>query len=300
MTRPLRTATTGTSRARRWTTCQTAPGGARGRRGAGRARVGLWSAIFTFAHACPAAAPQMRQRASPKCRSRRMAPRVGVSWGPGVCVWGVHWAALLTLSPGVDEQSESSEESEEEEKPPEEDKEEEEEKKAPTPQEKKRRKGSWGLSRSRRWGGSGALGSPLTPLLCPADSSDESDSSEDSDIDSETSSALFMAVRQSRPAGAGVAVRPSDSHPNLCRRRRPPPRGSGSHQGAVLRAPVGQERPVWKQPAPLPLCGLQPASWSRVSAGRGRPGETLRAAVRPPVSILHTRCPICAPSCTHT
>lgn len=35
MTRPLRTATTGTLRARRWTTCQMAPGGAQGRRGAG-------------------------------------------------------------------------------------------------------------------------------------------------------------------------------------------------------------------------------------------------------------------------
>ncbi|XP_067416629.1 general transcription factor IIF subunit 1 isoform X2 [Emydura macquarii macquarii] len=66
---------------------------------------------------------------------------------------------------GIDEASESSEESEEE-KPAEEKEEEEEEKKAPTPQEKKKKK----------------------------DSSDESETSEESDIDSEASSALFMAV----------------------------------------------------------------------------------------------------------
>ncbi|XP_075798690.1 general transcription factor IIF subunit 1 isoform X6 [Microtus pennsylvanicus] len=47
------------------------------------------------------------------------------------------------------------------------------------------------------------------------------------------------------------------------RRRRPPPRGSGSHQGGVLRAPVDQELPVQRQQAPLPPCGLQPASWNR-------------------------------------
>ncbi|NXJ58866.1 T2FA factor, partial [Spizaetus tyrannus] len=63
---------------------------------------------------------------------------------------------------GIDEASESSEESEEE-KAAEEKEEEEEEKKAPTPQEKKKKK----------------------------DSSDESQTSEESDIDSETSSALF-------------------------------------------------------------------------------------------------------------
>lgn len=104
--------------------------------------VGLWSSIFMFAPLCPTAAPRMRQRASPKCCSRRMAPRVGVRDQLGV---GAHLAVplLIPMSPGVDEQSESSEESEEE-KPPEEDKEEEEEKKVPTPQEKKRRKGTWG------------------------------------------------------------------------------------------------------------------------------------------------------------
>ncbi|KAL2295903.1 hypothetical protein Nmel_008963 [Mimus melanotis] len=66
---------------------------------------------------------------------------------------------------GIDEASESSEESEEEKA---EEKEEEEEGKAtPTPQEKKKKR----------------------------ESSDESQTSEESDIDSETSSALFMAVR---------------------------------------------------------------------------------------------------------
>lgn len=43
--------------------------------------------------------------------------------------------------------------------------------------------------------------SAYDPPLARADSSDESDSSEDSDIDSETSSALFMAVRQSPGLG---------------------------------------------------------------------------------------------------
>lgn len=186
------------------------------------------------------AALQMRQRASPKYRSRRMVPKVSVSWGPAGRRESAQQLFLLTsVSPGVDEQSESSEESEEE-KAPEEDKEEEEEKKVPTPQEKKRRK----------------------------DSSDESDSSEESDIDSETSSALFMAVRLSCCRGLGGLddLLSPQTHVHLCRRRRHPPKGSGSHQGAVQRALAGQELPVQKWRAPLPLCGLQPANWSRVSA----------------------------------
>lgn len=91
----------------------------------------------------------MRQRASPKYPSRRMVPKVSVSWGPAGRRESAQQLFLLTsVSPGVDEQSESSEESEEE-KAPEEDKEEEEEKKVPTPQEKKRRKGGWGIQGRR-------------------------------------------------------------------------------------------------------------------------------------------------------
>ncbi|XP_043362241.1 general transcription factor IIF subunit 1 isoform X2 [Dermochelys coriacea] len=100
---------------------------------------------------------------------------------------------------GIDEASESSEESEEE-KPAEEKEEEEEEKKAPTPQEKKKKK----------------------------DSSDESETSEESDIDSEASSALFMAVDSNQgvmPGSPGFkqclscqeAVPVSDGHPYCLR-----------------------------------------------------------------------------------
>ncbi|XP_065275854.1 general transcription factor IIF subunit 1 isoform X2 [Emys orbicularis] len=97
---------------------------------------------------------------------------------------------------GIDEASESSEESEEE-KPAEEKEEEEEEKKAPTPQEKKKKK----------------------------DSSDESETSEESDIDSEASSALFMAVDSNQGVMPGFkrclscqeAIPVSDGHPRCLR-----------------------------------------------------------------------------------
>ncbi|XP_043388438.1 general transcription factor IIF subunit 1 isoform X5 [Chelonia mydas] len=100
---------------------------------------------------------------------------------------------------GIDEASESSEESEEE-KPAEEKEEEEEEKKAPTPQEKKKKK----------------------------DSSDESETSEESDIDSEASSALFMAVDSNQgvmPGSPGFkqclscqeAIPVGDGHPHCLR-----------------------------------------------------------------------------------
>lgn len=49
------------------------------------------------------------------------------------------------------------------------------------------------------------------------------------------------------------------------RRRRHPPRGSGSHPGEVQRAPAGQELPVQKRQAPLLPCGPRPASWNRGS-----------------------------------
>lgn len=155
---------------------------------------------------------------------------------------------------GVDEQSESSEESEEE-KPPEEDKEEEEEKKVHTPQEKKRRKGRWGVqcwwtmmdsalfwTHSQKVLGGWALGSLLMILLW-----------------SVQTAVMSQTVRRR----ATLTVRP----PQRCswRRRRHPPRGSGSHQGEVQRAPAGLELPAQKLQVLLPPCGLQPASWSRGS-----------------------------------
>lgn len=134
---------------------------------------------------------------------------------------------------GIDEASESSEESEEE-KAPEEKEEEEEEKKAPTPQEKKKKKGGRGVGQGTQgMPRAGGTGSKLCPHLCPsapsptpfswhhcgcgwgvpgltelgacfADSSDESETSEESDIDSETSSALFMAVSALGEGRAGM------------------------------------------------------------------------------------------------
>lgn len=94
---------------------------------------------------------------------------------------------------GIDEASESEEESEEEKQNEEEAKEEEEEedgKKTPVQMEKKKKKGTGAeildcLVRVHEL-------QPMSGTLCTADSSGESDSSEDSDIEGETASALFM------------------------------------------------------------------------------------------------------------
>lgn len=101
---------------------------------------------------------------------------------------------------GIDEASESEEESEEEkqnEEEAKEDEEEEEGKKTPVQFEKKKKKGELHirarccrLSRSKRL----ASRSLSCVAFVAADSSGESESSDDSDIEKETASALFMVI----------------------------------------------------------------------------------------------------------
>lgn len=80
-----------------------------------------------------------------------------------------------------------------------------------------------------------------------------------------------MAVRPSRGrAGQGgrwgapllTCMLSCDLH----RKRRRPPKGSGSHQGAVPGVTAGQARPALRQAVLLPPSGQPPASWSRVSS----------------------------------
>lgn len=116
---------------------------------------------------------------------------------------------------------------------------------------------------------------PDAPALVRTDSSDESDSSEESDIDSEASSALFMAVRPSPAGGVGWggggcalclhSVFTHISNPEIQRKRKRPPRGSGSRRAAAPGATAGPAHPAPRAAARPPLCGRPPASWSRVS-----------------------------------
>lgn len=80
-----------------------------------------------------------------------------------------------------------------------------------------------------------------------------------------------MAVRPSRGrAGQGgrwgapllTCMLSCDLH----RKRRRPPKGSGSHQGAVPGVTAGQARPALRQAVLLLPSGQPPASWSRVSS----------------------------------
>lgn len=141
----------------------------------------------------------------------------------------------------------------------------------------------------------GALGSPLTPLLRPADSSDESDSSEDSDIDSETSSALFMAVRQS-PTGwdgsDGPALRLTSQ--SLQKKKTPPKRE---------RKPSGGSSKGTSRPGTPSVEAASTSSTLRAAASKLEQGECWegppwgpRAAVRPvrihpPHQMLHLPLP---------
>lgn len=104
---------------------------------------------------------------------------------------------------GIDEESESEEESEEEKQNDEEAKEEEEEeegKKTPVQMEKKKKKGKKKVTtRTVEWSILKYVSNVCVwvvrfMFLCFTDSSGESDSSDDSDIEGETASALFMAV----------------------------------------------------------------------------------------------------------
>lgn len=108
---------------------------------------------------------------------------------------------------GIDEESESEEESEEEKQNDEEAKEEEEEeegKKTPVQMEKKKKKGKNKFfkkvtTRTVEWSILKYVSNVCVwvvrfMFLCFTDSSGESESSDDSDIEGETASALFMAV----------------------------------------------------------------------------------------------------------
>lgn len=55
------------------------------------------------------------------------------------------------------------------------------------------------------------------------------------------------------------------SNPEIQRKRKRPPRGSGSRRAAAPGATAGPAHPAPRAAARPPLCGRPPASWSRVS-----------------------------------
>jgi hypothetical protein len=61
---------------------------------------------------------------------------------------------------------------------------------------------------------------------------------------------------------------------NLCRRRRHPLRGSGSHLVAAPEATAVPARPAQRAAAPPPPCGQLPANWSKVKPASGLCGRS--------------------------